>query len=702
MVYASTLAEQGRGKAVVVSTGMNTEVGKIASLMQEEPDNLTPLQYRLKDLSKYLTVGVVILALVIFFSGIVGGKDITAMFLTAIALAVAVIPEGLPTVITVSLALGVQRMLKKHALVRKLHSVETLGSVNVICADKTGTLTHNQMTVTKIWANDEEYGVTGSGYELNGKFLRKDKSIDASHLKTLLKIGVLCNNAQLDIKDKRVNVMGDPTEAALLVAAEKAGINYLELQNKEKRTDEIAFTSSRKIMSTIHLNGKEKIAYIKGAPDIILAKCNRVLVHGKIEALNERKKKEILTIMQNWAKDALRVLAFAYNDSFSRKDDAEKKMIFVGLQGMMDPPREEVKDSLKKCQEAGIKVVMITGDHLLTAQAIANQLGIKGRAVTFEELSGTNWENQIDKISVFARVEPEHKLRIVDVLKKKGYVVAMTGDGVNDAPALKKADIGIAMGISGTDVAKEASQMVLVDDNFTSIVNAVEEGRNIYDNIKIFLNYLFSGNLGELFFILSAILIGLPLPLLALQILWINLVTETIPATTIALEKPKIEVMKELPRKFKEKIFAKRDIFWVLSISILIAGMTLGLFYYSLVFGGWNWGMEFDLHNPPPFYSHAITLSFTTFVIFQMFNIFNNRSKTKSVFSRDLFSNGWLWLAIIVVVGLQLLAVYLPFLNGVLGTVPLSSMDWLIAVAVASSVLWYGEAVKMVRRWKKK
>ena len=593
-------------------------------------------------------------------------------------------------------------MLKKQVLVRKLHSVETLGSVNVICTDKTGTLTHNQMTVTKIWANDEEYEVTGSGYELNGKFLRKNRLTDASHLKTLLKIGILCNNSQLDIKDKRVNVMGDPTEAALLVVAEKAGINYLELQNKERRIEETEFTSSRKMMSTINLNGKEKIAYIKGAPDIILAKCNQILIHGKVKVLDEKKKKEILTTMQSWAKDALRVLAFAYNDSFSRTEDAEKKMVFVGLQGMIDPPREKVKDSLKKCQEAGIKVVMITGDHLLTAQAIANQLGIKGRAVTSEELSEKNWENQIDKISVFARVEPEHKLRIIEVLKRKGYVVAMTGDGVNDAPALKKADIGIAMGISGTDVAKEASQMVLVDDNFTSIVNAVEEGRNIYDNIKIFLNYLFSGNLGELFFILSAILIGLPLPLLALQILWINLVTETIPATTIALEKPKIEVMKEPPRKFKEKIFAKRDIFWVLSVSVLIAAMTLVFFYYSLVFGGWSWGTEFDLHNPPLYYSHAVTLAFTTFVIFQMFNIFNNRSKTKSVFNRDLFSNGWLWLAIIVVVGLQLLAVYLPFLNGVLGTIPLAGRDWLIAVAVASSVLWYGEIVKLIRRVKKK
>jgi len=520
MLFSGTVITEGRGKAVVTHTGMKSEIGKIAKLIQEAQEKYTPLQKKLRELGKYLTIAVIVVAIVVFLAGILTGKAASVMFLTAIALAVAAIPEGLPAVITVSLALGVQKMIKKNALVRKLPSVETLGSVNIICTDKTGTLTHNQMTVTKIWANYQNYSVTGSGYSKRGTFVLNNKLASPLPLQRLLHIGILCNDARLgeEKPKKDRELIGDPTEAALVVSAEKAGFHSQQLNAEFKRVDEIPFTSERKMMTTIHKSSKIKtnkgqVAYTKGAPDVLINKCNRILVDGKVQRLTRDRKKAIIKQNELYAKQALRVLACSYNDMFSKKENAEKNMIFVGLQAMIDPPREEVKSSIKRCQDAGIRVIMITGDQIATAKAIADELGITGRAITGNELDKIkNLSKEIKDIGIFARVRPEHKMQIVEVLQKKGFVVAMTGDGVNDAPALKKADIGVSMGISGTDVAKEAADMILTDDNFTSIVNAVEEGRGIFDNIRKFVNYLLSSNLGEIVVILLASLFGMPLP----------------------------------------------------------------------------------------------------------------------------------------------------------------------------------------------
>ncbi|MBT4805001.1 calcium-translocating P-type ATPase, SERCA-type [Candidatus Woesearchaeota archaeon] len=663
MVYAATIISQGRGRAVVTGTGMQTQVGKIATLIKEAHEKQTPLQKKLRQLGKYLTIAVIVVAVMIFFAGIFSGHAIETMFLTAIALAVAAIPEGLPAVITISLALGVQQMIKKNALVRKLPSVETLGSVNVICTDKTGTLTHNEMTVTKIYANDVEYEVTGSGYEPRGIFAINKKLANPELLHKLLKVGTLCNDAQFSgPKDKR-EVLGDPTEAALIVSAEKAGLTRKELNKKESRTDEIPFSSERKMMTTIH----GKVSYTKGAPDMLIEKCDRILIKGKVQRLNRSKIKEILKQNEDFAGEALRVLGFAYNENFRKKEDAEKDMIFVGLQAMIDPPREEVKGSIKECQEAGIRVIMITGDQIATAKAIAKDLGITGRAVKGEELEKINLIKEIDEIGIFARVNPEHKLNIVKALKEKGYVVAMTGDGVNDAPALKKADIGISMGIAGTDVAKEASDMILTDDNFTSIVSAVEEGRGIFDNIRKFVNYLLSSNLGEITAIFFAFVLSpfifpgaaLVLPLTAIQILWVNLVTDGLPAVALSLDPHAKGIMQRKPRPANESILSKSS--WV---DIVIFGTLIGVGTLVLFFLYHGSGA-----------AKAQTIAFTALVIFEIVRIRMIRSDYKL----GIFSNKWLVAAIFGSFLLQLVVIYTP-LSNVFGTVPLGLFDWGVIV----------------------
>jgi P-type Ca2+ transporter type 2C len=684
MVYSSTIISNGRGKAVVAHTGMNTEVGKIASLIKEAHEKKTPLQKKLRELGKYLTIAVVAVAIVVFLAGLIKGESATVMFLTAIALAVAAIPEGLPAVITISLSLGVQRMIKRNALVRKLPSVETLGSVNVICTDKTGTLTHNEMTVKKIWFADNIYEVSGSGYEAKGTFMVNKKPANPLLLHSLLKIGALCNDALIEnnkqkkqdeksVKDREVT--GDPTEAALIVSAEKARFTSKDLNKKFPRVDEITFSSERKMMTTIHQIKDKKVSYTKGAPDIIIEKCNRILVDGKVIRLNRHKKKEIIAQNETFADDALRVLGFAYNDIFSKKEDAENDMIFVGLQAMIDPPREEVKQAIKRCQSAGIRVIMITGDQIATAKAIAKEIGIKGEAIHGQDLeNGINLNKEINKINIFARVNPEHKLKIVEVLKKKGYVVAMTGDGVNDAPALKKADIGISMGIMGTDVAKEASDMILTDDNFTSIVNAVEEGRGIFDNIRKFVNYLLSSNLGEIVLILLATLMGLPLPLTAIHILWVNLVTDGLPAVALGVDPYQKEIMKRKPRAARESIISKE-----MGYNIGILGTLLGIIVLVL----------FWLYLDSPL-AKAQTVAFTALVVFEIVRLQVIRSEYKL----GMFSNKWLVMAVLSSFMLQLLVIYTP-LSKWFGTVALGWIDWLV-IAVGALVLYL---VSKLLRW---
>ena len=692
MLFAGTVISEGRGKAIVTHTGMKTEIGKIATMIQEAHEKYTPLQKKLRQLGIYLTIAVIVVAVVVFLAGLFSGETVTVMLLTAIALAVAAIPEGLPAVITVSLALGVKKMIKRNVLVRKLPSVETLGSVNVICTDKTGTLTHNQMTVVKIWANNKHYDVTGSGYSKHGTFVLDNKLTSAEPLQTLLKAGALCNDAKLGEESKKKKgereLIGDPTEAALAVSAEKAGFTSEALNRQYARVDEMPFTSDRKMMTTIHKDrnqGKNKalvknkglISFTKGAPAIVIEKCNRILINGKVHRLTKEQKKELIKINESYAEQALRVLGCAYNDMFTGNNNAEKNMVFVGLQAMIDPPREEVKGSIKRCVEAGIRVIMITGDQVTTAKAIADQLGIKGQAMTGQELDKIKDIKKIlKKTSIFARVRPEHKMLIVETLQKQGNVVAMTGDGVNDAPALKKADIGVAMGISGTDVAKEAGDMILTDDNFSSIVNAVEEGRGIFDNIRKFVNYLLSSNLGEIVVILLASLFGMPLPLTAIQILWINLITDGLPATALSVDPHAKGIMKRKPRPAKESILSKE-----LRGDILLIGTLMGIFTLILFWLYLDSGIM-----------KAQTIAFNGLVILEIARLQMIRGKYKL----GIFSNKWLLVAIVASLILQAIVVYTP-VSSFFGVVALEWVDWLVIIGAAVALYLVNAAYYWVR-----
>ena len=687
MVFSGTVVTNGRGKAVVVKTGMNSEIGRIAKLIQETESEETPLQKKLSVLGKWLGILVIIICLVVFASATLEGGNMLEMFIVAVSLAVAAIPEGLPAVVTISLALGVRRMVKTNALIRKLPSVETLGSVTVICSDKTGTLTCNEMTVKKVFANNKVIDVSGSGYDAKGDFIFDNKKVDKKEVELLLKIGALNNDATL----KEGEIMGDPTEGALIVSAAKLGLIKGELEIRYKRIDEIGFSSERKMMSTIHKEGNKKIIYLKGAPEIILNSCNKIIINNKIRKLSKKDKDEILKKNKAFAEKALRVLGFAYKEV--KGNASENDLIFVGLQGMIDPPRTEVKQAIEKCKTAGIKVIMITGDHEITAKAIAKELGLDGKSINGNELDKlTNLEKIVDDIAIFARVNPEHKIRIVDALRKKGHIVAMTGDGVNDAPALKKADIGIAMGITGTDVAKEASHMILTDDNFASIVNAIEEGRGIFDNIRKFVEYLLSSNLGEVLTIFIAILIGFGaedgkalLPLIAIQLLWINLVTDGLPALALGVEPKEKGIMLRHPRNPKEKILPKSTAFRMAFIGIIMMLGTLGIFYF------YN-NKYFEL-------KYARTVAFSTLVFYQLFNVLNTRSEKDSLFKIGFFSNKKLIYAILISVALQVLVIHTP-LNAYFKTVPITLIDWFYIILVSSTVLIFGEVFKLVKRVK--
>ncbi len=676
MVFSGTIVVSGRAKAVVVATGMQTEIGKIATLIQEVKPEPTHLQKKLDQLGKWLGIVTIVIAVIVFVVGLlVHEAQLLDMLIVAVSLAVAAIPEGLPAVVTISLALGTQRMLKRNALIRRLPSVETLGSVTVICTDKTGTLTVNEMTVKKLFVNARIIDATGAGYETKGQFLYKNKPANIDDIELLLRIGALNNNA--DLKDG--NLIGDPTEGALIVSAAKSGLIKEELEIEYKRIDEIEFTSERKMMTTIHKHHGEKIAYVKGAPEVVLKLCNYIYINGKAKKLTEQEKKEILETNNEFADDALRVLGFAYKTIVNT--EPEKNLVFVGLQGMIDPPREEVKAAIEKCKKAGIKVIMITGDHEITAKAIAKEIGLTGKSITGQHLDEIkNLESVVEEIAIFARVDPEHKLKIIDALKKKGHIVAMTGDGVNDAPALKKADIGIAMGITGTDVSKEASAMILTDDNFASIVNAVEEGRGIYDNIKKYVEYLLSSNLGEILTIFVAIVIGMPLPVVAIQILWINLVTDGLPALALSVDPNEPNIMNRHPKSPKEGIITN-----FMTLKLIITGIVMML--STLI--------VFKIYNPKLNLIYAQTMAFTILVILQMFNVLNTRSEKTSVFKIGVFTNKYLILAIASSIALQFVIIYTP-LSRFLKTAPLSFFDWVIVTLVSSSVLIVGELVKYI------
>jgi Ca2+-transporting ATPase len=617
------------------------------------------------------------------------------MIITGIALAVAAIPEGLPAVVTITLALGLQRLAKSNALIRKLPAVEALGSTTVICADKTGTLTKNEMMISKIWYPDKLLNVTGEGYETKGKFYFEEKEIDPKKdegLALLLKVGALCNNARLEGE----SLIGDPTEGAFIVAAEKAGFRKDDLEKAYERTKEIPFSSERKMMTTVNRDPKGgRMACVKGAPEVVLDLCNRIFINGKIKKLERSEREKILEINQNLAKEALRVLGVAYRGVEESQKDIETDLIFLGLAGMIDPPREEVAEDILLCKKAGIKVVMVTGDHKNTAIAIAKKLNLfknHSKVLTGEELdslSNEELKREAKDVVIYARVNPLHKVRIIDALKKEGHIIAMTGDGVNDAPALKKADIGIAMGIKGTDVAKEASDMILRDDHFSSIVKAVKEGRGIYDNIKKFIQYLLSSNLGEVLIVFVAMLIGftdpelgtIVIPVTALQLLWINLLTDGLPALALGVDPPSPGIMERPPRNPKERILSKTMLTDIVIVGVLMCMGTLFLFSLNLPFGA----------------NKAITIAFTTIVIFEMVRVQSVRMKYKI----GIFSNKKLIIAITVSILLQLIVIYMPFLQPIFKTTSLNVFEWIEIISVGGSVLvimWIKEKI-FKRKW---
>jgi Ca2+-transporting ATPase len=535
------------------------------------------------------------------------------------------------------------------------------------------------MTVKYVYANHESVAVSGSGYSPDGQFLK-----DPKRFPMLLKVGALNNNASVQKNGKDWGAIGDPTEAALIVAARKAGIDVEKLNASALRVKEVEFTSERKLMTTAHKVHGKLLVCTKGAPEVLLRLCTRQVVDGQVVRFSKSDAEDVLAASEVYAAKALRVLAFAYKEiPAGSKEKLEDELIFVGLQAMIDPPRTEVREAIKKCAAAGIKVVMITGDHLSTAKAIARELGIEGRAVSGVDLEHLPLGPHVEEIGVYARVNPAHKLKIVEAFQKRGHVVAMTGDGVNDAPALKKADIGIAMGITGTDVAKEASVMVLADDNFASIVRAVEEGRVIFDNIRKFVNYLLSGNTGEVLTLFTGIILGLPLPLTALMILWVNLVTDGLPALALGVEPADADTMQRKPRKREEKIITKSRSVIICMVGVLVMLNTL------FVFDSFDYAVNL---------AKAQSAAFTTLVLSQLFNAFNQRSESRSLFAVGPFKNRWLLLAVTVSVCLQAAVLYVPFLQQLFGTVALSLKEWGMVVAVSASVLVFGEAVKMLRR----
>ena len=724
MVFSGTSVTYGRGIAVVTATGMATEMGRIAGMLKEAPQETTPLQQELDRVGKLLgliviAIAVAMIGTIIIVEHVTGFAAIFDVLILGVALAVAAVPEGLPAVVTAVLALGVQRMAKRNAIIRHLAAVETLGSANVIASDKTGTLTKNEMTVRRVVTASGSVTLSGTGYAPKGE-VRRDTggAIDGplrSEFERVLAAADRASNAVLQDHAGRWSVMGDPTEGALIVAARKAGLEDEALDARFARVGEVPFSSERKLMSTVHSDaerGERLLVFTKGAPDILLARCSHELVGTESRPLTAERRAEIQKSNEELAGEALRTLGLAFRslpkNAFEHTDPDERieqDLVFLGLIGMIDPPRAEAKDAVARAKGAGIRPIMITGDHPRTAAVIARELGIaaEARAVTGAELERMA-EDDLDRtardVSVYARVNPEHKLRIVRALQRQGMTVAMTGDGVNDAPALKTADIGVAMGITGTDVSKQAADMVLADDNFASIVAAVEEGRAIFANIRKFLRYLLSSNIGEVMTMFFGVLLanvigltaagdgGLVLPLLATQILWINLVTDGAPALALGVDPADEGIMDEPPRPRAEGVITCRMWAGIFFIGVVMAAATLTMLDACLP-GGLIEGSG-DTR-------YAQAMAFTTLTLAQLFNVFNARSDERSAFA-DLFRNRWLWAAVGLSLLLQVAVTYVPFLQSAFSTVGLSASDWLSCAAAASSVLWLRELGKLLTR----
>jgi len=722
MIFAGTSASSGHARAVVAATGMKTELGKIAGLLQTTESPKTSLQRDLDRTGRQIGIVVLAIAAIVVVTLVIlhGARDaqtIVKIFMFGIALAVAAAPEGLSAVITIVLAIGVQRMASRGAIVRKLAAVETLGSATIIASDKTGTLTRNEMTVCVIVTASGRVEVTGVGYSPEGKLRVEGEAQLSGDLRTetdrLLEAATLDNNARLMEKEGMWSIQGDPTEAAMLVAAKKAGIDHVVSQGRFPRLAELPFSSERKRMSTLHEDAEvegRRVLFIKGAPGQLLAICTHQLAGLKTEVLTPELRAKILGITDALAGEALRTLGVAYRFlgggvtvNINNADECERDLVFLGVVGMLDPPRAEARAAVERAKSAGIRAILITGDHPNTALATARMLGITSdnRAISGAELdamSDQDLASATSTVAVYARGGPRHKLWIVSALKRNGEIVAMTGDGVNDAPALKAADIGVAMGITGTDVSKEAADMVLTDDNFATIVAAVEEGRAVFDNIRKFLRYLISSNAGEVLTVFFAVVMAKPLglsggdmlvvPLLATQILWINLVTDGPPALALGVDPAAPDLMDRPPRPRAEGVINGRMRANVAIVGAVMAIGTLLVFDASLP-GGWIEGSGS--------FEYGRTMAFTTLMFFQLFNAINARSELQSAF-QGLFDNGWLWGAIFLSICLHLLVIYIPFLQSAFGTVSLTALDWACSIMVASSVLWIVEIVKFVAR----
>lgn len=709
MVFTGTMVVYGRAKAAVTTTGMKTEFGKIAKMVQTTRQEKTPLEIRLASVGKWIGIFAIIIAVAVGTVGVVvGQRPILDMVLWVISLAVAAVPEALPAIVTGTLAIGMYRMAKVNAIVKRLPAVETLGCTSVICSDKTGTMTKGEMTVQRIYVNDTAITVTGVGYAPEGKFQIENKTITPDEqLKTLLKVASLCNDSNLekDPKTEKWQVKGDPTEGALIVTAAKADMWKDNLDKQEPRIAEIPFSSERKRMTTIHLAGKHKIAYMKGAPEIVLQKCTHILQNGKVEKLTKENQTKLLKITEAMALQALRNLGFAYRELPANTEKFDEKMeegfIFVGIIGMIDPPRTEVKDAINLCRDAGIRVVMVTGDHKLTATAVAKELNLLGEkdeagkvltGAELEEISDEQLINMVEDVVIYARVSPEHKMRIVKAWKAKDQVVAMTGDGVNDAPALKMSDIGVSMGITGTEVTKEASDMVLADDNFASIVKAVKEGREIYDNIKKYLTFVLRCNIMRIL-VLLIVVVSVPylsnllssgssaaaisesaIALTAVQILWVNLVTDGLTALALGVDPGDHDLMQRKPRKPKESIFTRDIKVFLFVTPILPTVLLLAVYFHHQ-----PWLGEFQLLE-------ARTLLFTSTVMIELAIALSSRSYKYPVFKVGVFKNKFLWYAILAAFGLQLFVLYTPGVQEIFGVHAPELVDWGIAVACAATV----------------
>jgi len=723
MLFSGTTATYGHGRAVVTATGMQTQMGRIARMLEQAQDEPTPLQRQLDGVGKALAIAVVgiaavMVAAIFLLENVRGLSAVIHVLIFGIALAVAAVPEGLPAVVTAALSLGVHRMAKRNAIVRRLAAVETLGAADVIATDKTGTLTRNELTVRRLVAASGQVTFAGTGYAPDGAVRREDGAAPDGALRTeltwALTIATRANNAVLREREGRWMIQGDPTEGALIVAARKAGLKGEALDVRFFRRGELPFSSARKLMTVIDSDAEQHgrlFAFSKGAPDVLLARCGYELVGAERAPLTARRRAEILGANEELAGEALRTLAVAFravpeqSAEAPRLDDIEADLVFVALIGMIDPPRQEAKEAVARARRAGIRPIMITGDHPRTAAVIAAELGIASdrRVITGAELAQRpeTLDRAVREVSVYARVDPEHKLWIVRALQRAGRTVAMTGDGVNDAPALKTADIGIAMGLSGTDVSKQAADMVLADDNFATIVAAVEEGRAIFANIRKFLRFLLSSNVGEVMTMFFGVVFaggigltavpvdGLVVPLLATQILWINLITDGAPALALAVDPADAESMGRPPRPRSEPVLTGRMWIGIFSIGLVMAIGTL-LVLDACLPGGL-------IPAPDGNIRYAQTMAFTTLVLFQLFNVFNARSEEQSAFAAP-FSNGWLWAAVALSLLLHAAVLYIPFLQHAFSTTALSGSDWLCCTAVASSVLWIGEISKAVAR----